>query len=180
MCKAATEERRGATHARNIKPGNIRRLLHHVHIQPITHVPRDMAVQRPHPRVVRVELQHRVPGLPRRRVLRLHDLRVAALRVRGVVSPAPAALPFGQDPEVVAVEVHGVGGGGVVVEDYADGGVGAEVVDGPLRVEGVGDVALVCEEEDWFTVVWVSLVSWGVDFFFVFLYFFRLYREGKG
>ena len=47
----------------------------------------------------------------------------------------------------MAVQVHGVGGGECVLDDYADGGVVAEVVGVPLRVEGVGDVALVCEDE---------------------------------
>lgn len=45
--------------------------------------------------------------------------------------------------------MHGVGGREGVLHDYADGGVGAEVVGVPLRVEGVGDVALVCEDEHW-------------------------------
>ena len=59
----------------------------------------------------------------------------------------PGAGAFGEDVEVVPVEVHGVRGGEVVVDDDPDGGVVAEVVGVPLRVEGVGDVALVGKDE---------------------------------
>lgn len=47
----------------------------------------------------------------------------------------------------MAVQVHGVRGEELVVDDEADGGVGAEVVDGPLGVR-VGEIACVGEGED--------------------------------
>lgn len=104
-------------------------------------MPRDVAMERPHAGVVRLVLQHEVP-------VRLHELDVAPLGVGLVDDGAvPGAGAFGQHVEVVPVEVHGVGGGEVVVDDEADGGVVAEVVGVPLGVEGVGDVALVGEDE---------------------------------
>ena len=116
-------------------------LLDRVDIQARAHMPRDVAMERPHAGVVRLVLQHDV-------TVSLHELHVAPLRVLLVddgAVPGPEAL--GQDVEVVAVEVHGVGGGEVVVDDYPDRGVVAEVVGVPLRVEGVRDVALVGEDE---------------------------------
>lgn len=105
-------------------------------------MPRDVAVQRPHARVVGVELQHQVSGLGPH--ARLDELCVAALRVREIDAAVPVADALGQDPEVVAVQVHRVGGAGdeeLVAKDDADGGIAAEVVDVPLRVIGVGGVA---------------------------------------
>lgn len=49
----------------------------------------------------------------------------------------------------MAVEMHGVVCGVAVADDEADGGVAAEVVDGPLGGEGVGGVSCGGEEEDW-------------------------------
>jgi len=49
--------------------------------------------------------------------------------------------------------MHGVRGAEFVVHYQADGGVVAEVVDVPLRVVGVGCIALVCEKEDRVLVV---------------------------
>lgn len=61
----------------------------------------------------------------------------------------PETGAFGEDVEVVAVEMHGVGGEWEeVVNDQADGRVGAEIVDVPLGVEGEGEVALLAEGEE--------------------------------
>ena len=57
-----------------------RRLLDGVDVQSSADMPRDMAMERPHARVVGVVLQHDVPGRARR--ARLHNLDVATLRVR--------------------------------------------------------------------------------------------------
>ncbi len=46
------------------------------------------------------------------------------------------------------MEVHWMDDGEVVAEDDADGGIFVEVVDVPLRVFGVGDVAQIGEEEE--------------------------------
>lgn len=69
----------------------------------------------------------------------MEELRVAALRVGrvGDGGAVPGAEAFGEDPHVVAVEVHGVGVRDVVVEDYAYGGVGAGVVEVPFWEGGV-------------------------------------------
>lgn len=56
-----------------------------------------------------------------------------------------------QDLHVVAVEVHGVGGRGGVVDYYTDGAVGAEVFDVPFG--GEGGVAFVGEEDGGVVVV---------------------------
>ena len=110
-------------------------------------MPRDVAVEGPRARVVRVVLQDDVGRV--RGVAVLDELGVAALRVLRVGDAAvPGADALGEHVEVVAVEVHGVGGVELVVDDEAHGGVGAEVEDGPFGVVRVGDVACVGEGED--------------------------------
>ena len=44
-------------------PGDTRRPLHDVDIQPTTDMPRDVAMQRQNPRIVDCELEHQVAGL---------------------------------------------------------------------------------------------------------------------
>ena len=135
---------------RHLQVLNILRPFQHIDIQARTHVPRDVAMERPHARIIHVELHN---DIPRRaaRVSGRQDLHVAALRVVHVRDlPVPRACSRGEDKEVVPVEVHRVESEwDVAVDDEAHGGVGAEVVDVPLRVLRVGDVALVGEEEDW-------------------------------
>ncbi len=110
-------------------------------------MPRDMAMERPHARVVRDVLQHDIPRRGRR--TRLHELDVATLRVGLVDDGAvPGADALGEDVEVVAVKMHGVRGAEFVLDDDADGAVGAKVVHVPLGVVGVREVALVGENEN--------------------------------
>ena len=109
-------------------------------------MPRDMAMERPDAWIIRVVLEHDVAR--RCGGARLDELDVAALRVLLMGDGAvPGADALGQDVEVVSVQVHGVRGGEFIFHDDSDRGVGAEVVGVPLRVEGVGYVALVCEDE---------------------------------
>ena len=124
-----------------------RRLLDRIDVQTRADMPRDMAMERPHARIIRVILEHEIP----RRASRagLDNLDVATLGICLVDDCAvPGSDTLGQDVEIVAVEMHGVGGWELVLDDDADGAVGSEVVDVPLGVEGVGDVALVGEDED--------------------------------
>ena len=118
-----------------------------------------MTMQRPHSRVVRIELDDGIPWgiivLPR-----LHDMRISPRRIRirqaGQGTFIQVAEALGKDEKVVAVEMHGMGGVGgvdVVVENDADGGVIPEVVDIPLGVIGVGDVSTVGFSEDGVTVL---------------------------
>lgn len=105
-----------------------------------------MAMERPHPRIIRIQLHHHIP-------VRLQQMHVAPHGViwvddRGAV-PGPCALV--QQVHVVAVHVHGMGERRLVVDDDAEAGVGAEVVDVPVRVEGC--VAGVDLFEDWGVVV---------------------------
>ena len=87
-------------------------------------------MQRPHAGVVGVDLDDKIAGRVRRA---LQELHIAPLRVLRVGDRSvPGAEAFRQDPEVVAVEVHGVRERGAVADDEADGGVGAEVVNVPL------------------------------------------------
>ena len=109
-------------------------------------MPRDMAVEGPRARIVRVVLQHEVRRVRGRAPLdQLHVAALRVARVRDGAVPGPEA--FGEDVEVVPVQVHGVRGDEGVVDDEADGGVGAEVVDLPVRVGG-GEVAGDGEGED--------------------------------
>ena len=106
-------------------------------------MPRDMAMERPDAGVIGFVLQDDVAWFGEGDGLS-EDLYVAAL---GVLLMGYRAVPetgaFGEDVEVVAVEMHGVGGEWEeVVNDQADRRVGAEVVDVPLGVEGEGEVAL--------------------------------------
>lgn len=110
-----------------------------------------MAMERPHTRVISVILQHDVPRRTSRS--RLHELHVATLSIRLVddfAVPSPNALC--KNVEVMAVEMHGVGSGELILDDNSDGAVGTKVVDIPLRVIGVREIALVGQDKDWVTL----------------------------
>ncbi len=135
-------------------------LLDSVDIQPRTDMPRDMAMERPHARIVGLILQDKIPrgssAAP------LHYLHVTTLSVLLIDDDSiPRSHTFGEDVEVVPVEMHGMGSSEFVLHDEADGGVVAKVVDVPLRVLGVGRVALVCEEKD--RMVVISTERFAVD-----------------
>lgn len=120
-------------------------------------VPRDVAVERPHARVVCLDLEDNVP-------VAAQHLSVPALRVLGIGQrlAVPGPVAFGQNVHVVAVDVHRVDGDVEVVKDDADGPLAAEVVDVVLgrkfwvglvggEEQGgivVGAEGLVVEEED--------------------------------
>lgn len=81
-------------------------------------------------------------------------LDVAAGWVSGVAGAAvPDARAFVEDVHVVAVKMEGVGEGGVVGDVQDDGVVPVEVVDRPLGLKRVGDVALGSLEEEWLVEV---------------------------
>ena len=113
-------------------------------------MPRNMAMKRPHARIIRLVFQHNIPRLTRRIIHRLQKLHIATLRVHLLDGAVPLADALSHDPKIVSMEMHGVGDvvAEVVVDDDADGGVCAEVVDVPLGVVRVGGVALVGEGED--------------------------------
>ena len=115
-------------------------------------MPSAMTMQRPHPRIVRLELHHQMALAPRHRIPLPHHLCIASLQIIKVARAAiPDAAALGQDEEVVAVQMHGVGGVGGVDEIGhvdADVGGGTGVVDVPLGVVGVGDVAAVGFKKD--------------------------------
>ena len=118
-------------------------LLHRINIQARANMPRDVAMERPDAWIIGLVLQDNEAWFGEGDGLS-EDLYVAAL---GVLLMGYRAVPetgaFGEDVEVVAVEMHGVGGEWEeVVNDQADGRVGAEIVDVPLGVEGEGEVAL--------------------------------------
>lgn len=75
-------------------------------------------------------------------------MRIAALRVLRVSDDAvPGSKAIGEHVEVVAVEMHGVGGREFIVDYETHGGVGIEVVNLPVGV-GVGEIASIREGED--------------------------------
>ena len=122
-------------------------LLNGVDIQPCADMPRNMAMKRPYSRVVCVILKHKIPGHGAIPVRRLHQLHVSSLGVMDVLNGAiPGAGALGEDVEVVAVKVHGMRCGEMIADNDADGGITAEVVHVPLRVEGIGEIALIGED----------------------------------
>ena len=128
-----------------------RRLLNRIDVQTRADMPRDMAMERPHARIVRVILEHDIAR--RASSARLNDLHIATLGICLVNDCAvPGSDALGQDVEIVAVEMHGVGGWELVLDDDTDGAVGSEVVDVPLGVKGIRDVALIGEDEDRVTI----------------------------
>ena len=52
----------------------------------------------------------------------------------------------------MAVQMHGVRGAELILDDDSDGAVVAEIVDIPLGVVGVREVALVRQDQDWVTL----------------------------
>ena len=70
----------------------------------------------------------------------------------------PGADALGKDVEIVPVEMHGVCGGEVVLKDDPYRGISAEVVDVPLRVIGIGGVALVGKDEER-VAIWICQKS---------------------
>lgn len=97
-------------------------------------MPLDMAVEKPHTRIIRLESQHHVPVRSHHKGVATHggggEIGVAG---RVVVASVFVAAPDGL--EGVAVEVEGVLAGVVVVDDYVD-----DVVVG--EDEGVGEFAV--------------------------------------
>lgn len=74
---------------------------------------------------------------------------IAALWILWIRDRAiPLALAFSEDPEIVAVEMHGVREVGVIADDDADGGVFAEIVDVPLGIFRIGSVSELGEKEE--------------------------------
>ena len=65
----------------------------------------------------------------------------------------PGAHAFGQDVEVVPVQVHGMGNWKGVADNDADRGVCTEVVDVPLGVVRVRSVARVGKQENWMIII---------------------------
>ena len=111
-----------------------------------------MAMQRPDTRVISLELHHQMAHVAMICISLPQDLCVASGRIIKVARsaiPGPGAL--GQNEEIVPVEMHGVGGvcgGDEVGHVDADIGEVGGVVDVPLGVVGVGEVAAVGFEED--------------------------------
>ena len=131
-------------------------------------MPSAMTVQRPHPRIVRLELHHQMTRAVRTPLPQ--HLGIASLRVGHVPQgPIPHAVALGQDEEVVAVQMHGVGGvGGVDEIGHVDEDIGGftGVVDVPLGVVRVGDVAAIGFKKDRVAEfegfkLDLSLLAWG-------------------
>ena len=118
------------------------RLLEQIDVQASTDVPGDMAVEGPHTRIVGLVAKHDEAGGDLTGGLDLAGLNgehVATVGIAGV-GGLGGAVPFANtgvdDPEVVAVKMHGMGDGGGVDEVEEDGVVAAEVVDVAVSVEG--------------------------------------------
>jgi hypothetical protein len=118
---------------------NILRAFQNLHKQPPTHMPREMAMQRPRPRIILLELQHHETRLhsPSRIARILHLMDVAAQRVSCVDDAAvPVAEALGENVVVVAVQMHGVSADERVVNEVKAHVFSAgELVDVPLWLE---------------------------------------------
>ena len=103
-------------------------------------------MERPGAGIIRVVLQDNVSRV--RGTTTWNQLGIAALcvlRVRDLT--VPGSETFGEDLEVVAVEMHRVGSYELVVDHEAHGGVCAKVVDLPIGIR-VGEITRIRERED--------------------------------
>ena len=119
--------------ARDVQIPHIVRTFENLDIESSAEVPRDVAVERPHARVVLVPLHNEIG----RRIVALgtgeHGNVAASWVVRIAVNVTVVfASTSGEDEHVVAVQVHWVWSAfDVVVPDHADGRVGSHIVDIP-------------------------------------------------
>jgi hypothetical protein len=127
-------------HARKREGLDVGWALEDVDVQAAGYVPGDVAMERPHAGVVLLELKHdiRVGSRVSGGLGWLEQLNVSHLGVRWVDDGAvPVTETLSKDVEVVSVHVHRMGAEGEgVLDDEADGGVGAEVEHVPFRWEG--------------------------------------------
>ena len=105
-------------------------------------MPCDVAMERPHARVICLVLEHDIPWCAR--CTTLHELHITTLRV-GLMGDlaVPGSDALGQDVEIMAMKMHRVGGRELVLDNEPDGAVVTKVVDVPLGVVWVREVALI-------------------------------------
>lgn len=105
-------------------------------------------MERPHPRIISQEINHHITRFPWTGIPPVEELCVPSLGVFGIRDDSvPFPHPLSDDPEGMAVEVHWVRERDMTAQDNADSGAFTKVENVPLRVVGVGGVALVCEKE---------------------------------
>jgi hypothetical protein len=94
-----------------------------------------------------------------------HILRIPTLWVFRTIdgNTIPWSRSIMQDVEIMAVKMHGVRTGIVIVDDDPDARVCAEVHDIPFWVVGVGVVLLLGEEKHWVVVVALEGVAVHVE-----------------
>ena len=126
---------------RQFRLRNVLRLFDRINIQPSTNMPCDMTVQRPSARIVRFVFNDQIAWLGRRSLG--HNLDVAPDGVRRVGSldgAVPGLDTVREDPEVVAMEMHGVGDLEKILDVDTHRRVGAEIVDvcffGKIEIAG--------------------------------------------
>lgn len=95
-----------------------------------------------------------------RKIMRIPSLRILRSYNRDAI-PRPCSVV--ENVEIVAVQVHGVRTGVVVVDYDADGCVGPKVHDVPFWIIGIGVVLLLSEEEDGVIVVALEGVTVHVE-----------------
>ena len=122
--------------SRDVRLLDISRALDDGNIETSRDMPRNVTVQRPNARVVAIEFKNQMARISR--APDLNQLHVSALRVvRSHNSLAiPRPLSFRENPEVVTMQMHGMSGSEVIVEDDADARVGSKVIDIPFLFEG--------------------------------------------
>ena len=106
-------------------------------------------MQRPHSWVIRIVLNHNVARHRPVRVRRLQQLHISSLRILNVLDGAvPGAGALGKHIKVVAVKMHRMRSREVISNDDAYRGISAEVVDVPLGVVRVREVALISKNKE--------------------------------
>ena len=121
--------------------------LHGGDVKPIRGMPSNMTMQWPDTWVVGIILKHHITP-------RLQHLHITTLRVIRVGYPTvPSSHTFSKDVEAVAMHMHWMRRGTLVIQNESDATITAEIVHVPLRIIRVGCITLCGEQQDGLVVI---------------------------
>lgn len=109
-------------------------------------MPGDVTVERPSTRIILIDLNNKVSTSA-------HHLRIATLWVRSIDDgcSVPCSGSLGQNPKIVAVEMHRMCCKAWILDVDADRSIGTEIV--AIPVGRVGIVAHLGKEQDGLVVI---------------------------